>query len=249
MPRYDRIFAALAERATQQGVADVGAMVRLLALAGASEQRIEDLLDEDLLNDGPVFGKFVRGLTGAAHASVMAATRQGEAVGHVDGDKALKDAVRRLGIEGSLVDALENANPGSAEEIELAIDNEMVTWIAELINTCPRCLPLHGKTRSRRAWAEMGLSPESIHSGWQSTCHCRLVPSELAESRKELLAPLRRRREKDALPKGGRKTERRVTQADLDAAATARDKAMETPEGRRTLRLLGQSGEADDEDG
>src|SRR3990167_2090649 len=187
MPRYDRIWALLAERATAQGVLDVEAFMALLNEAGISEARMIEMLEEDLANDGPVFGKFMRGITGAATSTVGTAVRQGELIGAIDGDAELRRLTRLAGMEGSGADALERADPEAAEAVAVALSDDIrMTWIAELINTCHRCLPLHGSTLTMGQWRELLLLPETIHQGWDSSCHCRLVPAGIAEGQAQL---------------------------------------------------------------
>lgn len=246
MPRYDRIYESVAERAIAQGVVDIESFFSLLINAGVPEGRILELMIDDAETNGPVFGKFLRGIKAAAGSAAMAAVRQGEMVGYVERNERLSRLVRVAGDEQSLVDAIDNADPEAAEVIEAYADEESFTWVAELINTCHRCLPLHGTTLTMREWRERGLLPDTIHSGWDSDCHCRLVPKRLAEGREDLVAPLKRVKLKDQPGvKGSRTTARQVSQADLDSAIAARDKAMDDPRGRKTLRLLGQAGDQD----
>lgn len=240
MPSYAAVWGLLAERATSQGVVDVETFMRMAVLSGMDEQAVMDALEEDLENDGPIFGKFLRGLAGAAQSSVMTALRQGEAMGTIDGNSELRRLVGLAGTEGSLLEAMETANPEMAQALEDEfLDDIPHTSIAELINTCHVCLPLHGVTLTLGEWKARGLLPENRHQGWTSDCHCRLVPVGQAAGRRDLLAPLYRVK----LPKPSKKTRRAVAQADIEASMRARDKAMESIEGRRLMRLLGRSGE------
>lgn len=247
MPAYDEIYATLAGRAVAQGVVDVESFVQQMAASGVSGERITEMLLEDLESGGQIFGKFKRSLTGAASSASMSAVRQGEAVGYLDGTRAGRELARVARVQGSVVDAIDNADPQLAAALEDEVIGEIRhTWIAELINTCHRCLPLHGSTLAMREWKERGLHPDTIHSGWDSACHCRLVPQSHAEGRTELLAPLKRVKTPDGV-RGFRKTQRAVSQRDVNASLAARDRALafddegrRNPDAERTLRLLGQ---------
>src|SRR3990167_7990761 len=92
MARYDRVYANLAERAVLQGGIDAEAFIRQALDAGISPARLVELIQDDMLEDGPVFGKFLRSIVGAVEASAMAAQGQGVTVGTIDGD----DELRRL---------------------------------------------------------------------------------------------------------------------------------------------------------
>ncbi len=245
MPRYDQVWALLAERATSQAAIDVETFVRLLVESGVSERQMLRMLEHDLETDGPVFGKFVRSLSGAATATAMTAIRQGEAVGAINGDAELRRLTSLAGMEGSVIKAMETADPELAAELEDEVLATVPhTWIAELVNTCHRCLPLHGSTLTLGEWREKGLLPETIHAGWDSTCHCRLVPKVLADGRAELMAPLRRVK---LATKGAKRTARAIEQRDIEAALKAREEATQSLEGRRILRLLGQAMNKDDD--
>jgi hypothetical protein len=208
------------------------------------------MLEEDLSTDGPVFGKFERSMTGAASGSVLAASRQGEMVGHIPGSARLEKLTRDAGLEGDLLAALDDADPDAASLLEREIMGEQkFMWVAELVNTCHRCMPLHGSIDTLNGWSSRGLHPDSIHAGWDSACHCRLLEQSTAdETRTELMAPLKRNKLKTPTGlKGQRKTERAITKQDINASQRARDAAMKTEEGRRTLRILGQANRDADE--
>lgn len=245
--RYDEVFAALVERALGEAVIDLRTFVRQAQAAGISEKRLLEMIDEDIETDGRVFGKFFRGLTGAATASAAAAQRQGELIGAIDGDAELQRLTRLAGIEGSVIEALDNADPAAADAIEREVlDQQDYTWICALRNTCHLCLPLHGKTQRLAEWKSAGLSPDTIHpEEWGSSCYCRLVLAAHAASRKELVAPLRRVKVEGqgSGAKAARRTKRAMTAADIEAAIKARDAATQSIEGRRVLRLLGESGD------
>jgi hypothetical protein len=261
MARYDRIFATLARRALAHASADAQAFVEKMLEAGASHASIGDALADDLLNDGQVFGKFERSLRGAAATAVQTASRQGEMMvagrrqlerlrrmnavegteRTIAGEKVLdRSVLRELGL--TLDEAVDDASPGAAEEVEDALLHDVLfTWVCTLVNTCNRCLPLHGKTRPMREWREDALLPELIHEGWDSSCYCRLVDDGFG-TRKELLAPLKRiKSEGKAASKWNRRTVRAIEQKDVDAALKERDKALASDEGRRALSRLGRA--------
>ncbi|HJW76568.1 MAG TPA: hypothetical protein VJ787_13040, partial [Thermoleophilia bacterium] len=118
MPRYDETFALLGGRVLREAVIDLETVVQRLASIGASVDAIAKALEDDLVNEGPIFNKFLRNLSGAASASVMGAVRQGEAVGLVRGNRFLQRAVANLGLEDSYIRAVEDADPEAAAEIE-----------------------------------------------------------------------------------------------------------------------------------
>jgi len=241
MPRYDLIFARLAERAVAMGSINIESFMAMAVESGITEEALIEQLEHDLLNDGPLFGSFARSLSGAATSSVMAAVRQGELVGHAAQDAQLARLTRIAGVEGSVVDAINTADPAAAEMIEDAVAEDIQeTWVAELINTCHRCLPLHGKTKSRAEWRRLNLLPESIHAGWESSCHCRLVPEGVVAGREDLVAPLVREKIGDQKV-GKKRTRRAITQESMGKGLMARDRSLDTLEGRRMLRLMGQA--------
>ena len=243
--RYDEIFQTLVERAISQGGIDVETFMRRAIQSGMSEDVLMNLLEEDLLNDGPIFGKYVRSMVGAARSSVMAAERQGETISYLVGDPEVRELLRDLDLEEVAESALANADPELSEQVEAAVaGNVEYTWIATLMKTCHVCLPLHGQTRTMLEWREMGKTPDTIHQmqGWDSTCKCRLIPVSMAESQSELQEPLFR--EKLQTPtglKGSKKTRRRVSQMNLEKSEQAVNEAMKTSEGRRTVRIMGQA--------
>ena len=241
MVNYARVFSELTERAVLDGGIDLETFITRLLDNGVSLDAIQERLLTDLETGGPIFGKFIRSITGSAQSSVITATRQGEILGQVIEDDALRE---RLGVQGDeLEEAFQSADPDAAEELEIASqDLVLLTNVAELRNTCPECLPLHGKTLTRREWRESGLLPEDRHQGWTSACHCRLIPNEVAENRKELIDPLVRERiESPTGLKANKRTARSVTQRSLEKSQAAIIKASESARGRRTLRLLGQA--------
>lgn len=256
MARYDASFATLARRAVAHGAIDVQALVDRLVSAGATDAAIGAALADDLFADGQVFGKFARSLQGAASASVMTASRQGEMM--ASGRRQLEKLRRMKSIDGSVLrelgltldEAVDDASPEAAEEVEDALLHDVLfTWVCTLVNTCNRCLPLHGKTRPMREWREDALLPELIHEGWDSSCYCRLVDDGFG-TRKELLAPLKRiKSEGKAASKWNRRTVRAIEQKDVDAALKERDKALASDEGRRALSRLGRANAGQTETG
>lgn len=242
MPRYDEVYRNLAERAVEQGGVDLRTLFRQAETAGLSPEVFQERLLRDLEEGGPIFGKFFRSLGGAARSASSAALRQGQFAGDVE---------RFTGLARTVGSVIDRADPAELERIERELgDSEAQTWIAELVNTCHRCLPLHGTTRTAAQWAELGLHPLTIHDDWVSECKCQLIPSAQAASQKDLVAPLKRHKvESKTGLKGLRRTARSVSQVDLDKSIAARNASLETVEGRRTLRLLGQALAGSDDDG
>ena len=240
MPNYAQIYSRFADRAVRQSAIDMETMIDQLASQGVPIDRIEQLMLDDLEKDGPIFGKFLRSLTGAAESSVMAAERQGDIVGTASVREDLQRFLGRseFGLE------LDEADPEALEKAESDLADRLnYTWVATLINTCYQCLPLHGKTQSYADWLSSGLHPDTIHSGWTSTCHCSLIPAEMMEivdpteagARKQWVDPIVREK-----IKGAGHTQRAIAQADIDRARDAVAKALETDEGASILRQLGK---------
>lgn len=237
MARYDMTYDRLASRAVENGVRDLVSLVQGLADEGVPLESIEEALLDDLENAGPVFGKFMRDISGAAASSVRDAFKQGAGLGAISGIDELNRALRAAGREDSLQRAVETGDPEAAQVLgDDFLEHVEHRWVAMLVNTCPVCLPLHGQERTLAEWRRMRLIPgDSIHPN----CRCRLIPSSTVGARDELLAPLRRARAGEA---GSKRTARLVSQADIDKALAARDRALQTPEGRRILRRLGNVG-------
>lgn len=233
--RYDKTYDLLAKRAVQQGGVDVETFMARATEAGMPMDVLEARLIQDVEEGGPIFGKFLRSLRGAATSSVMAAESQGEAAAQAFAEELISLT--------ELEDVMESADPDELAEIADELDDRApYIWVAELVNTCERCLPLHGTVQPLAEWEASGFDPATIHDGWESECHCALVPADMSpESRKELIAPLIRERMKsESGLKGSKKTQRLVTQQDLDRSIKAVDQAKANLEGRRTLRLMGQ---------
>lgn len=254
MPRYDQVWDTLVRRSVDQGAIDIRTLMERAHQMGMTEATVISQLEADLANDGSVFGKFLRSLCGAAESSVVAATRQGEMVGTLAEDKELRRLSNLADIDDVIEQALSGADPEAAQELENAVaDVYEETWICTLVNTCPRCLPLHGVRLLHEEWVQRGLLPEVMHDGWTSSCHCRLVASKLVEDRQDLTAPLVRIKQKPLTTARGfraeKKTLRSVMQNDIDRAMKARDEAMQSLEGRRTLRIAGQLRDERDTEG
>ena len=183
-------------------------------------------------------------MSSAVGQSLTQAARQGRIVVETVSDRN----VWSEGGTGSILDR-ENfldelaakADPETASDIEDMAAQQQVTWVAMMINTCEYCLPLHGKTMSRAEWQEAGLDPETIHAdkGWASPCWCSLIPEDGIIGG---ITPLVRLRDE----KGSSRTRRGVSQSDIDRSQIAAAKAMESKQGRRVMRLLGQSAYADE---
>jgi hypothetical protein len=238
--RYDKIYETLARRAVLQGGVDVETFLERAAEAGMPADAIEARLIRDVEEGGPIFGKFIRSLTGAATSSVMTAESQGEAAAQAYAEEMISLT--------ELEDVIDDADPDELEDIveKLSDDIELI-WVATLVNTCDRCLPLHGTVMTRAEWAESGYDPSTIHDGWESECHCDLTEYDMTDDdRKSLIAPLVRERVKSAtgLP-GVKTTQRLVAQKDLDRSMAAAERAKQSLEGRRTLRLMGQVNQED----
>lgn len=246
MPRYDEIWDTLVRRSVDQGAIDIRTLMERAFQMGLTEEAVIERLDADLAEDGPIFGKFLRSMTGAAESAVVAASRQGEIVGELSDDEELQRLTDLADVEDVIEDALSNADPEAAAALEEAVADRLeMTWVCALVNTCHRCLPLHGMSMTLEEWTEKGLLPEVMHDGWTSSCHCRLV-SRLPDDRGDLKAPLVRTRQKPITSARGfraeKKTVRAIMQNDIDRALKARDDALNSKEGRRTLRLAGQLG-------
>lgn len=235
MARYDQVYDRLAERAVENGIRDMLSFIRGLEEERVPTATIERLLIEDLETSGPVFGKFLRDIGVAASSSVRAAFDQGTSLGVIDGSAELLRALSAAGRVESLQKAVEDGDPEAAEVLgEEFLDHIEHRWVAVLVNTCPICLPLHGREMTLDQWRERGLVPgDTMHPN----CRCTLVPSHTVPSRDDLLSPLRRAKVDEP---GSRKTARRVSQADLDRAIEARDQALKTEAGRKVLARLGR---------
>lgn len=266
--RYDRAYSTAIKRALEASDVSLRSFIERSTEAGMGAKAVAARLVEDLETGGPVFGPFLRSLEGAARGSVVAAYRQGSIAGQIKARAAGRESLKRLRalrrVEDPLatpkgrgpksrpfadekivtdIDAtIESADPEGLEQIERLADTVPHRWIATMVNTCHRCLPLHGHVNTLAGWREAGFHPDTIHDGWASDCQCSLVAEDEDDGRAAALAPLLRTKIRD--PKTGKslgRTVRAVTQADIDKALAARDAAMQSIEGRRTLRLIGES--------
>ena len=242
MSRYDEVYRILAERAVNQATIDLNTALTMAGTSRASIQAMERLLLDDLANDGPIFGKFIRSLSGAASSAVTAAANQGASVGSVIRDQEVQRYLR-IG-KGELASEIDNADPERLDEIEQAAEDRMLmVWVATLVNTCHRCLPLHGKEMMKSEWAERKLDPETIHDGWDSSCKCLLVywtPGMTGKNK--TVSPLVRKKIKDEDGRVvGKKTKRSILQEDIDKAQQAVAASMQTEQGRKMLEAIGQS--------
>lgn len=251
MARYDHAFTLRARRALAHGIADAETFQALAVDSGVSVGRIAEMLQKDLENEGPIFGKFMRSLRGAATASVSEAQRTGMVLGSPESLAHLKESMSLTELE----DVIDDADPEELERLEEEAGDPPLMWIAMLVNTCNLCLPLHGSIMFKSQWEERGLIPGAggtLHEGWASECKCRWVSAETLgdKDRIDVMAPLRRVPKKTAegLAIKGR-TVRAVAQEDVDKARKAAQTAAETKEGRRTLRIMGQMLADEEEDG
>ena len=224
MSRYDQVWEDLVQGAVEQFDVSLRRLIRNARTLGMTEDAIEASLIDDINNEGPVFGPMLRSLSGAAVNTVLVAERQGEVMGRL---RVLQNIAEIDGV-------VDDADPELMDLLEKnELDDEILQWVAALRNTCHRCLPLHGKRLARREWRERGLDPSTIHEGWNSACHCSLVPADVTD-RNETLAPILR-----TAQKGQKRTARNLTQRDVEKALTKRDELLSSQEGRRMMRLLG----------
>lgn len=251
MPSYSAIWARLAERALAQATINIQSFMQMAVDAGMTEEALMERLEDDLDNDGPLFGSFMRSITGAAVKSVGEATRQGELIGALRHDPYFDRVLEMVenDMPGSVVEAIDSADPDLAASIEAAVEEDLdFVSVANFKNTCHECLPLHGQRLTMREWKARGLWPTQRHDGWKSDCQCRMLPPHISGGGDSLRAPLRRVPMQSATGKKGlKKTVRAVTQRDIEKAIEARNEAMQSERGRRTLRLLGQAKASEDE--
>lgn len=251
MPRYDKTYARLAERSVRQGAINIDTFIENMLSQGVGFPRISQMMMQDIESDGPLFGSFVRSLTGAAHGSVLAAERQGDALGVVRSrGQASMNRLLGLSKQGLKIDSpdslnkvAQDADPEVLEHVEAQSAPLLkYTWVASSGNVCHLCLPLHGTTMLMSEWNAQGMTPATIHpTEWTARCKCQLIPEEEAGNRSDLVAPLVRKRvEGPSGIKGSKRTQRAISQKDIEKSLAARDKAIQTKEGRRTLRLMGQ---------
>jgi hypothetical protein len=241
--QYSKLYATKAQKAIDTGLVDLKAFIEEMRQAGTSDKNIEEMLLDDLENDGPLFGKFFRSLGVAGEGAISNAEAQAASIAEaMTGAEELKALVEEANISSEeMLDRIVEATPEELEEMEINTEDLVYTWICTLQKTCDVCLPLHGQALTKAEWRERGLIPREVHSslGWASPCQCNWVLTQLAESRADLIDPLVRIKITDP-ETGTKKTIRGVTQHDVDKARIAAEKAKESLVGRRTLRLLGQ---------
>lgn len=241
--QYSKIYASKAQKAIDSGLVDLKSFIEELRLGGAKDASIERMLLDDLENEGPIFGKFFRSLGVAGDSAITLAEKQAASVYE---SMVASDAMQKLREEADITseEMLQNildANPEELEQMDQATEDLDYTWICKLQKTCAVCLPLHGKTLSKKEWQEKGLVPGAVHNN----CQCDWVLAELAASRKDLVDPLVRIKITEP-ETGTKKTIRGVTQISVDKAREAALKASQSEQGRRTLRLLGQVNNEED---
>lgn len=227
MSRYDSIWADAVQGAIETLDVSLDRLIRQARTAGMSTRAIEQRLINDILNDGPIFGPFMRSMAGAATSSVLAAERQGNNLGQLE-------ALQRIANIDGVID---EADPELMDEIEREFDDLPYMWRATLTKTCHLCLPLHGKVMTMAEWRELGVLPSTIHAdqGWNSACKCTLEPAE-GKRRSDEVEPILR-----TAQKGQKRTARNLTQSDIEKAIAKRDELLQSDKGRQVLRLLGQS--------
>lgn len=240
--RFDEIFNSLVKRASGSAKLDMEALVESAINAGMSPKAVETRLLKDLREGGPIFGKFMRSLAGATEAAAQAAYRQSLAISGAEARAQLS----RLEAIADAEFALDELDPeGMADAEEAATEDVQFTWVAELVNTCHVCLPLHGQSMTLPEWREEGFDPATIHQkeGFNSLCHCRWVETSQLGPRAETIGPLVRVAVKTETGlRLSRKTAKAVMQSDLDRALKAAEKALGSSIGRRTMREMGRSG-------
>jgi len=237
--RYSQLYAIKAQKAVETGLIDINALIEEMLDEGVPEMRINAMLVDDLETEGPIFGKFFRSLGLAGESSISIAESQAANIGEaltVDEEIARFAEETRIATM-TLEELAAEGDPEAMHEIENLTDQEELTWVCTLRNTCEQCLPLHGKTLKRSEWRELGFRPRSMHP----RCECDWVAAVVAEGREDLVAPLTRQIA-PGQEKGGRKTIRAITGDDVARAMDAAKKASESPTGRKILRLLGQAG-------
>jgi hypothetical protein len=255
MPHYGRTYDRLARQAVSRTTTRLETFVESLRDAGLPDDQILDRIISDLTTDGPIFGGFFGELGSAGESSIIAAQGQGQSVGHVSSQANLKELLTKVGItdvDQFVSAATSSADPDTAFDIEqVTKSNRFLVWVAVLQNTCHACLPLHGVRKSAEEWDLLGLNPSTIHAdndiinrstGGANPCYCLLVEDT---DQTTVLKPLQRVRKEDGISKG---TVRSVGSKNIGVAQKARDKALESKIGRRTLRLLGQVNKGEESD-
>ena len=235
--RYDQLYDRLVGRAMAHANVDLQFFIQNAVANNVPPNVLRMRLMNDLMNEGPIFGKFMRSMNGAAGQTVLEARRQGTRAAYADKNLSSEMSKNGLNIQ-QIIDTGDAELLEKVEQISAPLTES--TWLCALRNTCDYCLPLHGITRTDQEWDELGLDPSTIHAelGWSSICYCIKVPAEQVNRNAEL-APLKRVPLQDR--GGSRRTERAITQRDLEKSISAVAKARESVQGRRTMRLLGQA--------
>jgi hypothetical protein len=248
MANYARTYQRLAKRAAQRGRIDLEAFIEQARDAKMSDADIERAILGDLINDGPVFGAFFRSLSGAGVKSTSAAYTSARDVGSFLDDPEIEKELKSLEALRNVDDIEEFLSSGDPDELEAfsdALDPELQSYVsvADFVNTCYICLPLHGHEMTKGEWQEQGLWPDQRHpEDWLSDCKCTMMPIGKQYDQTKFIAPLRRVAVKDENGKRiGKRTIRAVTQNDIDKARKAAEEARQNPEGRKVLRALGTS--------
>jgi hypothetical protein len=237
--RYSELYAIKAQRAVETGLVDVEAFIQELLLDGVPDEQINALLVADLEEGGPLFGKYFRSLGLAGESVLSVAESQGSLAAEImEIDKELEAFMKESQVGDSTLEELAaSGDPEALEVLDAVSDHKMLTWICKLRRTCEQCLPLHGKTLSRKEWRDRGLFPGTVHTN----CMCVWELSELSANRSDLVAPLRREI-KAGQKKGGKLSVRAITSNDVERAQAEVQKALNSKQGRKMLQRLGQSG-------
>ena len=244
--KYNKRYESLARRALKLASIDLETFVDNAIENKMSEAALQKNLINDLMNEGPIFGKFLRNLTGASQAAALSAHRAGIRAGEI-ADAADSDPDGEIARLLNLADTdigeiIDSGDPDALDDLmQMAAPVVDLMWVAELVNTCELCLPLHGVVRTAEEWADEGLDPETIHPAeWNHPCHCRLV-DVTSRDRKADMEPLVRIPQKTAGGKSvSRRTVRSIAQKDLDKSLAALEKAKQTVAGRRAIREMGK---------
>jgi len=242
MPRYDKTLSRRVARALELADGDLREAFDRAEDLGITRDAFERLLLEDLMDDGPIFGKLKSNLMGAAEQSILAAQEQGLIVGEAiqsaafDFEEMTEEQIDRM---------LAGEDPAAMMDVESRMDDVDYTWVAMLVNSCPYCVALHGTTMSKAEWKDSGHHPETIHNlrGINAPCWCQFVLAEAAKKDDLSTAePLRRVSvESRKGTKGNRRTIRKVAQRDPDKALAAVEEALKTDAGRASLRAMGNA--------
>jgi hypothetical protein len=140
---YSILYQTLATRALALAEVDLETFIENALGAGMSPDVLNEQLINDLTTEGPLFGKFLRNLTGASQAAALQAHRQGTRAGEMIGKTDLDDLLELNQLDIGAI--LDSGDPSELERLDVITAPEVaLMWVAELINTCHLCLPLHG---------------------------------------------------------------------------------------------------------